>query len=436
MDVVARLEQTLARVAQAGSDEAATFRVVHAERARAEARAAQERHRAGRRLGPLDGALVSVKDLFDIAGDVTVAGARNRLGEAPAVHDAPAVRRLREAGAVIVGRTVMTEYAFAAVGTHPHFPSPGNPHDPRRVTGGSSSGAAASVGYGLCDVALGSDTGGSIRIPAALCGLVGFKPSHGVVPLQGAFPLSTTLDTGGPIARSVTACVDAFAVLAGRSAALGAPVPVRGLRVGVIRHEALLGDAEPAVLAAYEDALARLDSAGAQLETVAIDPIIEGVRALDGLGMFPSIELAARLRDLPDDLLEAMDPRIRARMIPGRAVPATTYITMQERRRTLIGQMAALMRGFDVFVLPTVPLTAPLRADMDDDAAFMRANGLVLRNPRMGNILDLPGISLPLPVGGLPVGLMLWGRQGGDDHLLNVARSVEAALGTDVSQGA
>jgi len=426
--VEARLEHVLSRVAETGSDEAATFRTVYADTARREAAASRARQLAGQSLGPLDGMLVSVKDLFDVAGDVTVAGARNRLGVAPAVHDAPAVSRLRAAGAVIVGRTVMTEYAFAAVGTHPYFPAPGNPRDRTRVTGGSSSGAAASVGYGLCDIALGSDTGGSIRIPAALCGLTGFKPSHGVVPLQGAFPLSTTLDTGGPIARSVAACARAFAVLGDRADALATSVAARDLKIGVIRHEAVLADAEAPVLAAFEVAQAALVAAGMTLETVEIGPVIEGLRALDALGMFTSVELAAKLRDLPPDLLEMMDPRIRARMIPGYAVPATTYIAMHEARAALIAQMTALMDGFDGFILPTTPITAPRIVDMQDDAAFVRANGLVLRNPRIGNLLDLPGISLPLPVSGLPVGLMLWGVQGSDDHVLRVARTMEKVL--------
>ncbi|MFT4192205.1 MAG: amidase family protein, partial [Comamonas sp.] len=198
-----RLEQALAAIDAAGAEGLRIFTRVYAERARAEAQAADQRAALGLSLGPLDGRLVSVKDLFDVAGEPTTAGSALLRGAAPAARDAEAVRRLRAGGAVIVGKTNMTEFAFSGLGLNPHYGTPGNAHDATRIPGGSSSGAGVSVARGMAEIAIGSDTGGSIRIPSALNGLVGFKPTRARVPLAGAFPLSFTLDTLGPLATSV-----------------------------------------------------------------------------------------------------------------------------------------------------------------------------------------------------------------------------------------
>ncbi|NVN41816.1 amidase family protein, partial [Ameyamaea chiangmaiensis] len=370
-------------------------------------------------------------DLLDIAGDVTVAGALCRLNAPPATQDAPVVGRLRAAGAVILGRTNMTEFAFSALGTNPHFGIPGNPADLTRVPGGSSSGAAASVGYGVADMGVGSDTGGSIRIPAALCGLTGFKPTGGVVPIEGCVALSTTLDTIGPIARDVATCAAAFAIMAGRPDPLTSqpPLPVTGLRIGLVHDTAVTADMEPEVAAAITAAEERLRAAGAVTEVVDFTAVVAALRAIDALGTFPSVELAAALDGASDETIARIDPRIWARVRPGYDVRATTYIAMHARRREAIALMTKTIAGFDAFAMPTVPITAPTIADMDSDEAFVRANGLVLRNTRMGNLLDLPGVSLPVPSAGLPVGWMLCGARGTDDRLLRVAAAVEGVVG-------
>src|SRR6266571_7398043 len=210
-----RLEEALTRIADPQGEGARACLTVYDQTARAEADAADARARAGVTLGPLDGAIVSVKDLFDVAGEPTRAGSKVLAEAPPAAADAPVVRRLRAAGGVIVAKTNMSEFAFTGIGANPHYGTPGNPADRTRVPGGSSSGAVVAVADGMCEIGIGSDTGGSTRAPAAFCGVVGFKPSKFRVPTEGAFPLSYTLDSVGPIARSVSACAAADAVMAG-----------------------------------------------------------------------------------------------------------------------------------------------------------------------------------------------------------------------------
>ena len=229
-----RLEQALSRIADPKGEGRRACLTVYAETARSAADAADARARTGTSLGPLDGTIISIKDLFDVAGEVTRAGSKVLLAEGKvAMADAPAVARLRAAGGVIVAKTNMTEFAFSGVGLNPHFGTPGNPHNRRRIPGGSTSGGAVAVADGMCEIAIGSDTGGSTRIPAALCGIVGWKPSKQRVPTEGAFPLSTTLDSIGPMARTVADCARADAVMAGEAWRELEPVNLQGLRIGI-----------------------------------------------------------------------------------------------------------------------------------------------------------------------------------------------------------
>ena len=207
---------------------------------------------------------MSIKDLFDVAGEISLAASKALDDAPPAARDAPVVARLRAAGAVLVGRTNMTEFAFSGVGINPHYGTPGNPHDRRLIPGGSSSGAAVSVGDGQAVVAIGSDTGGSVRIPAALCGLAGFKPTQHRIPRDGVVPLSTTLDSIGPLANSIACCAIADAVMAGEPAEAPAPMPVDGLRLLVPRSHVFEGLA-PEVAAAFEAACSALSRAGARI---------------------------------------------------------------------------------------------------------------------------------------------------------------------------
>ena len=223
-----RLEQAFSRIADPAGEGRRACLTIYADAARAAADAADARAKAGNSLGPLDGVIVSIKDLFDVAGEVTRAGSRVLAEEGkPATADLPVVRRLRRAGAVIVAKTNMTEFAFHSLGTNPHFGTPGNPADRSRVPGGSTSGGTVAVADGMCEIAIGSDTGGSTRIPAALCGIVGWKPSRQRVPTDGAFPLSSTLDSIGPVARNVADCADTDAIMAGEETLRGRASPAR-----------------------------------------------------------------------------------------------------------------------------------------------------------------------------------------------------------------
>jgi aspartyl-tRNA(Asn)/glutamyl-tRNA(Gln) amidotransferase subunit A len=270
------------------------------------------------RWGPLDGRIVSIKDLFDVAGEATRAGAAVLRRQPPATVDAPIVRRLREAGAVIVGKTQMTEFAFSALGTNSHDPVAGNPHDRSRAPGGSSSGAVVSVVDGMAEIAIGSDTGGSIRIPSALTGAVGFKPTSGRVPTTGAFSLSSTLDTVGPIAGSVADCAVTDAVLAGEALTPLAPRPQARF---VVARGRLFDAMESEVAEAFEAGLERLRRAGLKVEDGTLDPNLDALAALDKIGGFPSIELGATLRDLGVTSLDEVDPKTRVRIEGRRRYP-------------------------------------------------------------------------------------------------------------------
>src|SRR5712691_1600578 len=272
-----RLEQALDRIANSSGEGARACLTVYAEAARAAADAADAR--AGVTFGPLDGMIVSIKDLFDVAGEVTRAGSKVLAEEAkPASADATAVRRLRAAGAVIVAKTNMTEFAFSGVGANPHYGTPGNPADPARVPGGSTSGGAVAIADGLCEIAIGTDTGGSTRIPAALCGIVGFKPSKYRIPTDGAFPLSYTLDSIGPMARTVADCALADAVMAGEQPAALDPIPLAGLRLGIAQGLPLT-ELDETVTARFEQAIGTLGKAGARLTDQALSLLDDMLRA-------------------------------------------------------------------------------------------------------------------------------------------------------------
>ncbi|WP_377805228.1 amidase [Azospirillum sp. A29] len=422
-----RLEAALSRIADPERQGAMVFTEIYAEEARTAAAASDRRAAAGRPLGPLDGRIVSVKALFDVAGDATAAGSAILRGRPAAGRDARAVARLRAAGAVIVGRTHMTEFAFSAVGINPHYGNPGNPHDRSRVPGGSSSGAAISVVDGMAEIALGSDTGGSLRIPAALSGAVGFKPSAGRLPSDGAFPLSPTLDVIGPIAATVADAALLDSILSDGDLAPLAPLSLAGQSFLVARGR-LFDGTEPAVAAAFEAALDRLRAAGAQVVDGSIEAELDALAELDRIGVFTAIELAATLADLGIAALDGIDPKTRARIEAGGKAPAADYVRMQNRRAALIRLMDERLTRHPVLLLPTVPMTAPTIADVLDDAAFHRVNLALLRNTRVANLFDLPAISLPVPADGLPVGLMAMGRRGSDRNLLGIAAGIEAAL--------
>jgi aspartyl-tRNA(Asn)/glutamyl-tRNA(Gln) amidotransferase subunit A len=425
------------------------FTALYADAALAAARRADEAQRGGARLhasAPLAGLPVTVKDLYDVAGETTLAGSVVRRGAAPATADAPAVQRLRAAGAAIVGKTNMTEFAFSGVGINPHLGTPRNPAaalatgaaiGPARVPGGSSSGAAVSVALGLAVAGLGSDTGGSIRIPAALCGLVGFKNTQARTPLAGAYPLAHSLDTVCAMTHSVADCLLVDGVLSGSPLAVARRAGVAGLRLALPRT-LMLDALEPTVARAFERALARLAAAGAVVKEIPLTELAE-IASINAPGGFSPVEAYATHREMFAARRADYDPRVAARVALGEKVLAADYIVMQRRRADWIARVTARLGGFDALVCPTVPIVAPEiqplepRLPPDDrasDEAFFKANGLLLRNTFAINFLDGCSFSLPChEPGELPVGLMLSAPGGHDAALAGVALAVEGLLG-------
>ena len=421
-----RLEAALARIAEPEGEGARACLTVYAQSARLAADAADARASAGLSLGPLDGAIVSIKDLFDVAGEPTRAGSTFLAQAPPAEADAPVVRRLRAAGAVIIAKTNMTEFAFSGVGLNSHYGTPGNPADRSRIPGGSSSGAAVAVADAMCEIAIGTDTGGSTRIPAALCGIVGFKPSQRRVPTEGAFPLSFTLDSVGPMARSVADCALADAVMAGEEPRPPGPAVVAGLRLGIAQGLPL-AELDRDVGREFSAATARLESAGVRLTDESF-PQFAAMLAINAKGGFAPAEAFAIHRDLIASHGPEYDPNVRARIERGRGLAAADYVLMSRERVRLIRDMDARLEELDALVMPTTAIVAPKMSEVATREAFGRNNMLLLRNTALANFFDLCAISLPLPLPrhpGLPVGLMLVARNGHDHRLFRIAAAVE-----------
>ena len=424
-----RLEEALGRIKDPAGEGARACLTVYAEAARAAADSADKRAKVGKPLGPLDGAIVSIKDLFDVKGDVTRAGSRVVAEEGkPATADAAAIVRLRVAGAVIVAKTNMSEYAFSGVGANPHFGTPGNPFDRERVPGGSTSGGAVAVADGMCEIAIGSDTGGSTRIPATLCGIVGWKPSKQRVPTDGAFPLSFTLDSIGPMAKTVAECATADTVMSGEAPWPLQPRPLSGLRIGIMKGMPF-DNIDGTVAKAWEGAVAALGKAGAKLSDETIE-LIPDMIAANAKGGFAPTEAFAIHRDRLDRRAGDIDQNIRARIERGGTVPAYDYIDMAQERARLIRAMDTRLTAIDVLALPTCPIVAPRLDEVATPETFGRNNMLLLRNTSMANFFDLCAISLPLPRvrDGLSAGFMLVARNGADRHLLNIAAAVERLI--------
>lgn len=420
-----RLEHALARIGSPGPERSKAFTAVFEDSARQAAEASDARAAAGMSYGPFDGRIVSVKALFDVAGTITSSGSAILRGLAPAGADAVVVQHLKAAGAVIIGKTQMTEFAFSALGTNPNDGVPGNPRDRARAPGGSSSGAVVSVVDGMAEIAIGSDTGGSIRIPASLSGAVGFKPTSGRISTTGAFSLSSTLDTIGPIALSVADCAAADQVMSGQGP-MSPPCAAAPNSFGlVIARGRLFDGCEPEVVQAFEDGVRWLRACGVRIEDGQMDAALDDIAQIDRIGMFPSIELGATLRNLGIERLDEVDPKTRVRIEAGAGVLAVDYVRMTRARQAAVRSFENSLSENEVVIVPTTPIRAPLLCSIESDAGFREANGFVLRNPRVANLLDCPAISLPLPVDGLPVGLMLIGRRKSDRRLLEIASCIE-----------
>jgi aspartyl-tRNA(Asn)/glutamyl-tRNA(Gln) amidotransferase subunit A len=379
--------------------------------------------------GPLSGIPVSVKDLFDVQGEITRAGSRI-LPEQGATRDAPAIGRLRAAGAVFVGRTNMTEFAYSGLGINPHCGTPANPFDrsAARIPGGSSSGAAVSVTDGMAAAAIGSDTGGSCRIPAALCGLAGFKPTAARIPLDGAVPLSSSYDSIGSIAPGVACCAALDSIMAGGTEPAGiVPLPLSGLRLALPKN-IVLDDMDSHVSAAFERALVRLTAAGAIVREVSFDSW-QHLATLAQHGGLVAAEAWAWHVELIKRHADDYDPRVISRIRLGSEHTTAEYLRNRALRARLCRQADDELRPFDAIVCPTVPIVAPRIADLDEEPAYTSTNRLLLRNPSIANMLDLCAVSIPCHANGdAPVGLMMMGRHMSDRQLLAMGVGVEAVV--------
>jgi len=420
-----RLEAALGRIDDPKGEGARACLTVYRDQAKAAADAADARAKAGVSLGPLDGTIVSIKDLFDVAGEVTRVGSKVFAEEGkPATADAPVVRRLRAGGAVIVAKTNMSEFAYTGIGANPHFGTPGNPADRKRVPGGSSSGAAVAAADGMCEIAIGTDTGGSCRIPGALCGIVGYKPSRQRIPTAGAFPLSYSIDSIGPIARSVEACARADAVMANETYVPLEPVSLNGLRIGVVEGYPI-ENLDETVDLKFSDAVARLNKAGAHISEEKLS-LLDDMAQVNSKGGVQPAEAFSIHRDLLSRRADAIDPNVQVRLERARTVSAADYIDMVRERARLIRSMDDRIADVDVLAWPTTPMVAPTMQEVAAPDEFARKNAMLLRNTVIVNFFDLCAISVPIPRGsGLPAGFMLVARNGQDQRLFRIAAAIE-----------
>jgi aspartyl-tRNA(Asn)/glutamyl-tRNA(Gln) amidotransferase subunit A len=404
------------------------FTDVFADEARAAADHVDRRRAAGELDGPLAGVPISIKDLFEMKGRPTPAGTLH-LREGPlAARNAPIVQRLQAEDMVIVGRTQMSPFAFSGVGVNPHTTQAVNPRDPERAPGGSSSGAGVSVGLGQTAVSIGTDTGGSVRIPAACCGVVGFKPTKRRITTEGAVPLAPSLDSIGPLATTVEDCRLIDAILADAPLEAHAPVETRGMRFGVI-EDFFLNELDPNVAADFDRTLSRLSAAGIRVDRLRLPslnaiPEIEAKAALVNAEAFAVHTLNGWI-----EKRELYDPNVLFRLEAGGKLTSTDYLQIRWRFDAIAREMNQLSADYDALVWPTCAIPAPRLADVVDPKAFGRANSLLLRNARIVNLVDRCAISLPMSEpGAIPTGLMLVGETMGDARLLAVAEAVEGAL--------
>jgi aspartyl-tRNA(Asn)/glutamyl-tRNA(Gln) amidotransferase subunit A len=432
------VEQSLAAIQDPQGEGDRTFLLVHEKEALAAADRVDAQRRSGATLPALAGIPISIKDLFDEAGVVTLGGSKVLVGTPPATRDSIVVERLRDAGAVIVGRTNLTEFAFSGLGINPHYGTPRNAFDRNvdrdrdrstgRIPGGSSSGAAISVTDGMAAGAIGTDTGGSIRIPAALNGLAGFKPTARRVPRDGVLPLSYTLDSVGPIARTVADCALLDHVLVAESGAIPAAADLRGLRFAV-PGTVFQDDLSPAVTSAFTAALGRLSAGGATIVELPMAEFAQAA-AVSPRGALTSAEAYSWHRHLMNGKADQYDPRVIARIRPGEAITAASYIELLQLRERFVRSINAAASGYDAMLMPTTPDTAPTIAEASkDDESYARFNGRMLRNPSIVNLFDGCALSVPChDPGSAPVGLMIAGTQNTDLRILAIGLAVEEVV--------
>ncbi len=428
---VAMTEAALERIHSPSGEGSRVFTRVYDDAARAGAQASDLLRAAGLGRSVIDGVPISIKDLFDVAGETTLAGSVVRIGEPAATEHATVVKRLLAAGAIIVGRTNMTEFAYSGLGINPHYGTPLNPWDRTtgRIPGGSSSGAAVSVTDGMAVAGIGTDTGGSIRIPAALCGLAGFKPTARRVPTRGALPLSAYLDSIGSVAPTVACCGYLDAILSGEDDFRPVPATLRGLRLAV-PTTVVLDRMDAHVAATFDAALKSLSAAGALVEEIPI-PAFAKLSEINAKGGFTAAEAWTWHRELIARADYRYDPRVVSRITKGKEMSAADLLDVLHTRTQWIAEVEACIAGFDALVMPAVPVVAPALAELvATDEAYFRANGLILRNPSTINFLDGCALSIPCQVAGsAPVGLMVAGPALSDKRILAIGLAIEGMLG-------
>lgn len=436
------VDQSLERIADPDGEGARAFLSVDAEQARATADAYDTLRRQGAVVAPFAGIPLAIKDLCDIEGQVTTAGSVILADQPPATADAPVVARLRAAGFIPIGRTNMTEFAYSGLGLNAHYDTPRSPWDRAtgHIPGGSSSGTAVAVADEMVVAGLGTDTGGSCRIPAAFCGIVGYKPTAARVPLEGIVPLSPSLDSVGPLATSVDCCSILDAVLAAEKVpGLGAPEAPAGRPAGRIRlaviTDYVLDDLDEVVAKGFSASLSRLSAAGVDVVEVGFPELLD-LPAINRGGGLPTAEAYHWHRPLLETKGDGYDQRVRRRIEPGAQISAADYLDVVAARAEMIERARVTMAGFDAFVLPSVAVAAPTVASFDsgDPDYYSKMNLLCLRNTSVGNFLDACSISLPVsgtdePAGAGPSGaLMLMAGPGADHQLFSLARTVESLL--------
>ncbi|MEI6738410.1 MAG: amidase [Pseudomonadota bacterium] len=427
---VGEVEKCLANIADKQGEGQRAFVKVYAESALSAALASDQVRKNGAIRSVLEGIPISVKDLFDIAGEVTRAGSIFFDDGAIARCDAPAITRLSAAGAVIIGRTNMTEFAYGAHGTNAHYGTPLNAFDrpSKRIPGGSTSGGAVSVTDGMAAATIGSDTGGSVRIPAALCGLAGYKPTQSRVPLEGAFPLSPTRDSIGPLGVSASCCVLLDAAMAGEDIQLPARANLRGLTFGVpttIMLDSLAREVE----VDFERALSTLSAAGAiikEFEFQELQDEFDGSRAAN----FSGYEAYQLHRERLTTQLHMFDPHVSKRLLLGAGISDSDYRALVELRSRLMGSADKTTARFDALLMPTVPMIAPTLSELNtSDEEFYRINTRLLRNTAPYNVFNRPAWSIPCHrEGDAPVGLMVVGETNGDTKLQRIGLAIEVAI--------
>ena len=409
------------------------FITVNAETARKQANRIDKLRSAGAALPPFAGVTLSVKDLFDVAGEVTMAGSKV-LADAPAAdRDATVVARLRAAGFIIIGRANMTEFAYSGLGMNPHYGNPRSPYGrddgEGRIAGGSSSGSAVSIADGMAAATIGTDTGGSTRAPAAMCGIVGMKPTTRRMPSRGVYPLSTSFDAAGPMGTSVQCCAILDDLMTGGDGHEETPFPVAGLRLALPRGY-LFEDLDPEVASAFDAAVDRLSAAGATITDIRLDQL-EELRPANRPKSIVSAEAHEQHRGMMTTRRESYDPYVAARLDAGGDISAADFIAMIREREQTAAAVQAVTRPFDALVLPTSPAIPILIDELQGIDRLMKGSARVLRNTALSNYLDRPTVTLPCHAPGTaPVGLSLMGSRGHDRRLLAIAAGVESVLGS------